>query len=156
MRLCRHSVGFSANNMISGTDALLQGISQNVVDDFFGEGILNVDVTCNWYFMAASTIFCTFLIGFMCNHFINNRLGEYVPAQGLLLNTEDEVTPQERKTLSRAGISILLFLIIVVCATVWGPLGIVVGKENVGTRAFIFYIIIHISHTFCISDMPTP
>lgn len=129
--------GFSANIMISGTDALLQGISQNVVDDFFGEGVLNVDVTCNWYFMAASTIFCTFLIGFMCNHFINKRLGEYVPAQGLLLNTEDEVTPQERKALSRAGISILIFLIIVVCATVWGPLGIVVGKENVGTRAFI-------------------
>ncbi len=54
-----------------------------------------------------------------------------------MLNTEDEVTQQERKALSRASISILIFLIIVVCATVWGPLGIVVGKENVGTRAFI-------------------
>ncbi len=129
--------GFSANLMISGTDALIQGISQNVVNNFLGEGVLAVDVTCNWYFMAASTVLCTLVIGFLCNHFVNKRFDAYVPVKGLEINREKEITQAQKKALNLAGISALVFLVIIVLGTIWGPLGIVVGKEEEGTRAFI-------------------
>ena len=48
-----------------------------------------------------------------------------------------EATPLEKKALLWAGMSMLIFLILFVCLTVWGPLGIVVGKEDQGTRAFV-------------------
>lgn len=72
--------GFTANLMIAGTDGLLQSITQQVTDDFLGEGVLTVDITCNWYFMAASTLLCTFIIGFMTNHFVETKFGTFVSA----------------------------------------------------------------------------
>lgn len=75
--------GFTANLMVAGTDGLLQSITQQVVNDFLGEGALSVDITCNWYFMAASTFLCTFIIGFMTNHFVEKRFGVYVPVSDI-------------------------------------------------------------------------
>ena len=44
--------------MIAGTDSLLQGLTNQAIDAFLGTpGKFVVDVTCNWYFMIAST-FC--------------------------------------------------------------------------------------------------
>lgn len=129
--------GFSANLMIAGTDGLLQAISQQAADNFFGEGFVSIDITCNWYFMAASTFLCTFVIGFMCNHFVNKRFEKYVPTKGMKIQERKEATPLEKKALLWAGMSMLIFLILFVCLTVWGPLGIVVGKEDQGTRAFV-------------------
>lgn len=129
--------GFSANLLVSGTDALLQGISQGAVNDFLGEGVLTVDITCNWYFLAASTVLCTLVIGFLCNHLVNKRFGKYIIPEGLELSKEKEVTDKEKKALVWSGISMLVFLVVIVCMTVWGPLGIVVGEEESGTRAFI-------------------
>ena len=45
-------------SMIAGTDSLLQGLTNQAIDAFLGTpGKFVVDVTCNWYFMIAST-FC--------------------------------------------------------------------------------------------------
>jgi aminobenzoyl-glutamate transport protein len=129
--------GFSANIMISGTDALLQGITQNVVNNFLGEGVLSVDVTCNWYFMVASTFMGTLVIGFLFNHFINKRFGSYTPPEGFEISKGREIAPREKTALRWAYISILVFLLIIVCSTIWGPLGIIVGKEDSGARGFV-------------------
>ena len=129
--------GFSANLMVAGTDGLLQTISQDAADKFLGEGVISVDITCNWYFMVASTFLCTFVVGFMCNHFVDKRFGDYVPGPGVNLKREEEPSPREKKALAWAGISFLIFLAIVVCGTVWGPLGVIVGGETAGLRGFV-------------------
>lgn len=129
--------GHSANLMVAGTDGLLQTITQEVVDNFLGKGVVEVDITCNWYFMAASTFLCTAVIGFMCSHFVDNRFGTYVPIKGLKENSEKIATPREKKALFWAGISAQAFFVIVICLTIWGPLGIVVGKEAEGVKAFV-------------------
>ena len=55
--------GFGANLMIAGTDSLLQGLTNQAIDGFFGKaGVFAVDVTCNWYFMFVSTFLCAFMI----------------------------------------------------------------------------------------------
>ncbi len=138
--ICGYSAveaGFSANLMVAGTDGLLQSITQGVVDDFLGAGVLSVDITCNWYFMAASTFLCTFIIGFMTNHFVEKRLGVFVPVKGMEINREKKATDKEKKALLWAGIAMQAFLVLVVVFTIWGPLGIVVGHEAEGQRAFI-------------------
>lgn len=129
--------GFSANLMVAGTDGLLQSITQEVVDDFLGKGVLSVDITCNWYFMAASTFLCTVVIGFLTNHFVEKRFGKYVPVPGMELKTEKKATPVEKKALRWAGIAMQIFLVLLVVFTIWGPLGVVVGQEAEGKRAFI-------------------
>ena len=128
--------GFTANLMIAGTDGLLQSITQQVTDDFLGEGVLTVDITCNWYFMAASTLLCTFIIGFMTNHFVETKFGTFVPASGLEPIREKTVTPVEKKAFFWAGISMLIYIVILAAVTIWGPLGIVTGLEAEGKRAF--------------------
>ena len=129
--------GFTANLMVAGTDGLLQSITQSVVDDFLGEGVLPVDITCNWYFMAASTFLCTFVIGFMNNHFVEKRFGTYVSPYGSDQSEEKKAGPVEKKALFLAGISMQIFLVLLIVLTIWGPLGIVVGHEDEGRRAFI-------------------
>jgi aminobenzoyl-glutamate transport protein len=129
--------GFTANIMVAGTDGLLQSITQQVVDDFLGEGALAVDITCNWYFMAASTFLCTFIIGFMTNHFVEKKFGTFVPVPGMEFTREKKVTPIEKKAFFWAGISMLIYVIVLAAVTIWGPLGIVVGFEAEGKRAFI-------------------
>ena len=129
--------GFTANLMVVGTDGLLQSITQQVVNDFLGEGVLTVDITCNWYFMAASTLLCTIIIGFMTNHFVEKRFGTFVPISGIELSRGKTVSAIEKKAFFWAGISMLIYVVILAVITIWGPLGIVAGFEAEGKRAFI-------------------
>ena len=123
--------GFSANVMIAGTDGLLQGITQPAVNSFLeGTGLkFDVDITCNWYFMIASTFLCAVVIGFVCNLIVDKRFGTYVPPEGMEIEEVQESTPAQKKALRIAGIVVLVYLLIVIAATIWGPLGLVEGKE---------------------------
>lgn len=49
------NAGFTANLMVAGTDSLLQGLTNEAIKGFLGNQDFAVDVTCNWYFMVAST-----------------------------------------------------------------------------------------------------
>ena len=129
--------GFSANLMIAGTDGLMQAITQRAVDGFLGQGTVTVDPTCNWYFMAASTFLCAAVIGFLCNRLVEPRLGVYTPREGLRRQEEKTYTERDRKALRWAGISMQIFLLVIVAAAVWGPLGVIVGKEASGERGFV-------------------
>ena len=95
--------GFSANLMIAGTDALLQGITNNVLDGFLGEGVYHVDVTCNWIFMFASTFMCSIVIGLVCNLIVDKRFGQYDRSKAMVDISVEDVTPEEKKGLGRAG-----------------------------------------------------
>lgn len=127
--------GFSANLMIAGTDALLQGITNENLAGFLGaESTFRVDVTCNWYFMFASTFFVALVIGFICNLLVDKRFGKYVPGEDVDVPQLADVKPEEKKALRWAGISALIYLGIVLIGYFFGPLALI--KED-GSRALV-------------------
>ena len=129
--------GFSANLMIAGTDGLLSSITQKAADAFLGAGTVTVDAACNWYFMAASTVLGTLVVGFACDRLVDRHFGPYKAPAGLRAREEKPFTERDRKALRLAGVSALLFAALVAAATVWGPLGIIVGREAAGERGFV-------------------
>ena len=128
--------GFSANLMIAGTDSLLQGITNTVLDGFLGEGKFHVDVTCNWFFMICSTFLCAIVIGGVCNAIVDKRFGEYVPNvdDGVEIPKLEEVDPKMKAGLGKAGIAALLYLVLVLVGYFVGPLA-KIGED--GSRAFV-------------------
>ena len=94
--------GFSANLMIAGTDSLLQGITNNCIKAFLGENTtFQVDVTCNWFFMIASTFLCGAVIGWACNKFADPRFGKYEgDTSGAKL---EDISAEEKKALNASG-----------------------------------------------------
>ena len=126
--------GFSANLMISGTDALLQAFTQDAADSLFGAGNLVIDVTCNWYFLAVSTFLCVLVIGFLSQKFVEPRFGSYTHPKEEI--KEEEVSSDVRKGLRAAGIALVIFIALIVLLYWFGPLGIVEGQEALGVRAF--------------------
>lgn len=64
--------------MIAGTDSLLQGLTNQAIDAFLGTpGKFVVDVTCNWYFMIASTFLCSLVIGLVSTRIVEPRFPVY-------------------------------------------------------------------------------
>ncbi len=105
--------GFTANLLVAGTDSLLQGLTNQALDAFLGSpGAFVVDVTCNWYFMMASTFLCAAVIGWVSIHIIEPRFPQYEGAEEEEMM--DEVTPLELKGLHRAGLAVLIYVAIVV------------------------------------------
>ena len=129
--------GFSANLVISGIDGLLQSITQSVVDNFMGTGKVTIDITCNWFFMIASTFLCTLVIGFFCDKLADKRFGKYIPPRNFSIQNKKVITKRDKKALFWSVIAITIFLVVIILATIWGPLGILVGHEKSGDRGFI-------------------
>lgn len=69
--------GFTANLMIAGTDSLLQGLTNQAIKGFIPDSTFTVDVTCNWFFLIASTFLCTLVIGGVCTWLVEPRFGKY-------------------------------------------------------------------------------
>lgn len=112
--------GFSANLIIAGTDGLLAGITNTVLDGFFGEGAYHVEVVCNWFFMIGSTFFLAVIIAILDKHLIEPRLGTYVPGRGSSGEMVEvvDVTPKETKALGKAGIAALVYIIVIILGLV--------------------------------------
>lgn len=117
--------GFSANLMIAGTDALLQGITNTVLDGFLGEGVFHVDATCNWYFMIASTFLCAIVIGAVCNLVVDKRFGKYDMSKSTVEVKLEEISATEKKGLGLAGIALLVYIALVLVGFFFGPLALI-------------------------------
>ncbi len=126
--------GFSANLMIAGTDSLLQGITNTVLDGFLGEGKYAVDVTCNWYFMFASTFLCAVVIGLVCNLVVDKRFGAYDVSKCTVEIKLEDVTTEEKKGMRNAGIACILYIALVLVGFFAGPLAKI--NED-GSRALV-------------------
>ncbi len=72
--------GFSANLVISGTDVMLAGLTHDAARIF--DPAYQVDPTCNYYFMAVSTIFLTFVGWFVTARIVEPRLARKSPEDG--------------------------------------------------------------------------
>ncbi len=117
------TAGFTANFFIAGTDVLLAGISTEITSHM--PGGMEVSPTANWYFMIASTFLLAFGGAFIARRYTIPRCQKFE----LLGNfdhavTDGKLTPVEKKGLKRAGISLLIYsvLIILLVAPSWGPL----------------------------------
>ena len=99
------SSGFTANFFITGTDALLSGISTEAIEGI-KEGVTVTPVS-NWYFMSASVIFLGSIGVFVTEKIIEPRLGIY---SGDYKEEIQEPTTQEKKALLWAGITAMAFL----------------------------------------------
>ncbi len=106
------TAGFTANFFIAGTDVLLAGISTEITSQM--PGGMEVSPTANWYFMIASTILLAFGGAFIARRYTIPRCQKFE-----LIGTFDhEVTdgklsPTERLGLRRAGIALLVYIILI-------------------------------------------
>ncbi len=117
------TAGFTANFFIAGTDVLLAGISSEITGQMVDGQ--EVSATANWYFMIVSTL----LLG-AGGAFIARRYT--IPSCSRFEYTGDDVaatgnnilTPLERKGLRRAGMSLLIYslLIVLLVAPTGAPL----------------------------------
>lgn len=105
------TAGFSANLVIAGTDALLQGITNSAADLV---GAPHIDTTANWFIMIASTFVLTIVGTLVNNYIIEPRLGNYEPSHPVEIN---RVSSEESRGLRFAGIALLVYvaLIVVIC-----------------------------------------
>ena len=107
--LASTGIGFSANIMIAGTDALLSGISTEVAKGFNADAV--VTPLDNWYFMSASTFILAFVGTILTEKYVEPRLGKYT---GEMPEFNSGITPLEKKGLRNTLIAALIFIAIVV------------------------------------------
>lgn len=103
------NAGFTANVMITATDALLYPVTLEIaqgVDPNYTTTVAN-----NWYFMIVSCILLTVVGVFVNNRIIAPRLGEY---KGAEVDNERDATDIEKKGLRNAGIFSIIFVAIIV------------------------------------------
>lgn len=102
------NVGYAANPIISGTDTLIQGFTNQALEGFIPDklDILAVEATCNWFIKIGSFFICTILIGIIVTRVIEPRFGKY---EGEVERIE-EVTPLEKKALRASGIAFILMI----------------------------------------------
>ncbi|MFO8038690.1 MAG: AbgT family transporter, partial [Sodalinema sp.] len=119
------SGGFSANLLIGTLDPLLAGISQDAAG-FIDPGYV-VNLTGNYYFMAASTFVITLVGWWMTDKVVEPRLGPYEGDR----TPEDEqtLTPSERKGL-RWALYALLAVLALLALLVLPPNGVLRDPET--------------------------
>ena len=113
------NAGFTANLMIAGTDSLLQGITNTAILTLIPDGSFQVDVTCNWFFMIASTFFCTAVIGAVVNFIVEPRFGKYTGGADEKI---EKNTAEQSKGLKAAGLFCLVYIAILLALFFTGPL----------------------------------
>ncbi|WP_163970664.1 AbgT family transporter [Oceanobacillus halotolerans] len=97
--------GFTANIIVSNTDAVLSGISAEVMETI--ENAVTVTPVDNWYFMLVSVIFLSITGALITEKIVEPRLGTY---EGNNTKVFEETTPLEKKGLRNAGLAGLVYI----------------------------------------------
>ncbi|EFW36970.1 AbgT family transporter [Treponema phagedenis] len=101
------SGGFSANLLLGTTDPLLTNITNEALKAASID--MNLPATCNWYFLAASTIFLTIVGTFVTDKIVEKNLGAY---HGTYVPDQEPISEIENKGLRNALIALVLFVVI--------------------------------------------
>ncbi|MCR1899317.1 AbgT family transporter [Irregularibacter muris] len=106
------SGGFSANLLLGTLDPMLAGITNEALN----AGGIDATIlpTANFYFLFVSTFLITILGTLVTEKIVEPRLGEY---RGIDPNESMEVTKEEKRGLVAAGISLLLFIALLLFLT---------------------------------------
>jgi aminobenzoyl-glutamate transport protein len=105
------SGGFSANLLLSGTDALLGELTIEAAATINPEYAETMNIAMNWLFIAVSVFLLTFIGTWVTERIVEPRLGKYTGEQ------KEEalkgIEPIEKKGMIWAGITTLIGLILV-------------------------------------------
>lgn len=102
------NAGFTANLMITATDALLYGVTQEaaqMIDPSYTTTPAN-----NWYFMIASCFVLTIVGTLVNDHIIEPRLGKFTGSE---VDQARDATDLEKKGLRNAGIFSVIFIALI-------------------------------------------
>ncbi|QKY70004.1 AbgT family transporter [Lentibacillus sp. CBA3610] len=106
--------GFTANVTVANTDAVLSGISAEVMQTI--EGAATVTPVDNWYFMLVSSLVLTVTGGLITEKIVEPRLGHY---DGGMTREFEETTPEEKKGLQNAVIAAVIYIGFLVFIVAW-------------------------------------
>jgi aminobenzoyl-glutamate transport protein len=104
--------GFSANLIVNMLDVLVVGFTQSaaqLIDPNF-----TVNPACNWYFLIISTFIITVVATWVTLKIVAPRMG----AGDYKVEAVEEVTPEEVKGLKAAGISLALFIVLLLALAI--------------------------------------
>ncbi|PIC64134.1 aminobenzoyl-glutamate transporter [Sporosarcina sp. P13] len=110
------SGGFSANLLLSGTDALLGELtimSAAIINPEYADGM---NIAMNYYFIAFSVIILTFVGAWVTEKIVEPRLGEY---NGQYREKVEKLSSLEKKGLIWAGVSVIVAGILVALLVVF-------------------------------------
>lgn len=107
------NAGFTANVLITATDALLYGVTEEAAQLI--DTSVKLTPAINWYFMIASTVLLTIAGVFVNDKIITPRLGEY---RGAEKANERVATELEKKGLRNTGIFTLFYIILILICVV--------------------------------------
>lgn len=128
------SGGFSANLAIGTTDPLLTGITNEALK------INNIDMslaaTSNWYFLFVSTFILTIVGTLVTEKIVEPNLGQYT---GEFVHEEEAITELENKGLKRAGIALLIYVIIM-GYLMFGPNAVFQDHTKTGIEAIKYFL----------------
>lgn len=147
------SGGFSANLLIGTVDPLLSKLTQsaaNIIDPSY-----IVNPTSNYYFMVVSTFLITIVGTLVTEYIVVPRLERKSNPDNLVDKVEDiksfEFTNEEKKGLIWAGISLLVYIIVIIIGLL--PGGILRNQETgsiINKSLFIDSIVVILSLGFLI------
>lgn len=109
------NAGFTANIMITATDALLYPVTEataQTIDPSYTTTAAN-----NWYFMIASCFLLTIVGVIVNNKIIVPRLGEFTGSE---VDNERDATDIEKKGLRNAGIFSVIFIALILIGLIPG------------------------------------
>ena len=145
------AAGFGVNFLITPLDAVLTEIT----NDAAGAGAHHIDIAANLWFGIGSTIFVAFVLTFVTAKLVENRLGEWDPAQaGAGIQTADEtpeVSPEaESRGLRLALLATVAVLVGITLLTVLpnAPLRNPVTGKIIGNSPFMDSLIVIITLVF--------
>ncbi|WP_414047678.1 AbgT family transporter [Macrococcus equi] len=107
--------GFSASLVIGMTDALAVSFTEPATKLI--DGSVKVNAAMNYYFLCASTVVLLFVAWFVTNKIVIPRFGAYT-GDYTDHETNEHVSPKERKAMIWANVSILLLMGLLVLLTV--------------------------------------
>lgn len=107
------TAGFTANFLIAGTDVLLAGISTEITENM--NPPMEVSATANWYFMIISTFMLGIGGALIVQRYTIPRCAGFSGMNKVaeIAEQKKDTTPEEKKGLRHAGISLLVFIAIV-------------------------------------------
>ena len=119
------SGGFGANFLIGSIDPILAGLTESAAQIINPE--MHISPAVNYYFMLASASMIVIFGTIVTEKIIEPRLGKYEGES----EDFDKVSPNERKGLAWAAISVAIFLVILALLTI--PEGAVLRDPETGS-----------------------
>ena len=110
------SGGFTANLFLAGTDALLAGFTENIVEQM---GLsIPINPAINYFFMASATVFLAITLTLFTEKVVCKMVGDGEGVVDRSLLEQYQPTPEQEKGLRWSGYGFLFFLVVMALLTV--------------------------------------